>query len=69
MFLALKRAGVPAELHMYASAGTALACASRASPPRPGPSGAKNPVPGHCHTYLALGFMKKHYPRLKVMIP
>jgi uncharacterized protein YeaO (DUF488 family) len=29
----------------------------------------KNPVLGHCHTYLALGFMKKHYPRLKVVIP
>jgi hypothetical protein len=29
----------------------------------------KNPVPGRCHTYLALGFMKKHYPRLKVVIP
>jgi len=30
---------------------------------------AKNPTPGHCHTYLALAFMKKHYPRLKVEIP
>ena len=29
----------------------------------------KNPVPGHCHTYLALGFMQKHYPRVKVEIP
>jgi hypothetical protein len=29
----------------------------------------KNPIPGRCHTYLALGFMKRHYPTLKVMIP
>jgi uncharacterized protein YeaO (DUF488 family) len=29
----------------------------------------KNPVPGHCHTYLALGFMKKKYRKLKVVIP
>ena len=30
---------------------------------------AKNPVHGHCHTYLALGFMKKHYLKLKIEIP
>jgi len=29
----------------------------------------KNPVPGRCHTYLALGFMKKKYRKLKVVIP
>ena len=29
----------------------------------------KNPVHGRCHTYLALGFMKKKYPSLKVVIP
>jgi uncharacterized protein YeaO (DUF488 family) len=29
----------------------------------------KNPILGRCHTYLALGFMKKKYPRLEVVIP
>lgn len=29
----------------------------------------KNPVPGRCHTYVALGFMKKKYPTLEVVIP
>lgn len=29
----------------------------------------KNPVPGHCHTYLALEFMKKKYPTLDIVIP
>jgi len=29
----------------------------------------KNPVPGRCHTYLALEFMKKKYPELNVVIP
>lgn len=33
------------------------------------PTKEKNPAEGHCHTYLALGFMQKHYPRLKVEIP
>jgi hypothetical protein len=28
-----------------------------------------NPDVRHCHTYLALGFMKKHYPKLKVSLP
>lgn len=30
---------------------------------------AKNPVPGRCHTYLALEFMKEMYPKLKVRAP
>jgi hypothetical protein len=29
----------------------------------------KNPIPGHCHTYLALRFMKQKYPTLEVVIP
>ena len=29
----------------------------------------KNPIPGRCHTYLALEFMRKKYPKLKVVIP
>ncbi len=29
----------------------------------------KNPIPGRCHTYLALGFMKKKYPTLGIAIP
>jgi hypothetical protein len=29
----------------------------------------KNPDVKHCHTYLALRFMKKKYPRLKVVFP
>jgi uncharacterized protein YeaO (DUF488 family) len=29
----------------------------------------KNPAPCRCHTYLALEFMQKKYPRLKVTIP
>jgi hypothetical protein len=29
----------------------------------------KNPDVLRCHTVLALGFMKKKYPRLKVMLP
>ena len=29
----------------------------------------KNPVAGHCHTYLGLEFMKKKYPELKAVIP
>src|SRR5688572_10370814 len=27
----------------------------------------KNPLAGHCHTYLALEFMQKKYPTLKVV--
>ena len=30
---------------------------------------AKNPDVKHCHTVLALRFMKKHYPKLKVVLP
>lgn len=30
---------------------------------------AKNPNVLHCHTTLALRFMKRHYPNLKVMLP
>lgn len=30
---------------------------------------AKNPSVLHCHTTLALRFMKKHYPNLKVILP
>jgi|ERR1043166_1125888 hypothetical protein len=26
----------------------------------------KNPTPGHCHTHLALRFMKRKFPRLAV---
>ena len=29
----------------------------------------KNPEVKRCHTYLALGFMKKKYPKLKVVLP
>ena len=29
----------------------------------------KNPIPGRCHTYLALEFMKKKRPSLEVVIP
>ena len=29
----------------------------------------KNPIPGHCHTYPALEFMKKHYPKLEIEAP
>jgi len=29
----------------------------------------KNPDVRHCHTYLALGFMKKRYPKLVVVMP
>jgi hypothetical protein len=29
----------------------------------------KNPDVGHCHTVLALGFMKQHYPALDVEFP
>ena len=29
----------------------------------------KNPSPLHCHTYLALKFMKKKYPDLTVVYP
>lgn len=29
----------------------------------------KNPDVNHCHTVLALRFMKKQYPKLKVMFP
>lgn len=29
----------------------------------------KNPIVGRCHTYLALEFMRKKYPRLKVVVP
>ena len=29
----------------------------------------KNPVRGRCHTYLALEFMTRKYPRLQVEIP
>ncbi len=30
---------------------------------------AKNPDIKHCHTVLALRFMKKHYPKLEVVLP
>jgi hypothetical protein len=30
---------------------------------------AKNPDVAHCHTVLALHFMKKHYPKLRVSFP
>jgi hypothetical protein len=30
---------------------------------------AKNPEVNHCHTVLALKFMKEHYPALKVEFP
>jgi hypothetical protein len=30
---------------------------------------AKNPDVKHCHTVLALRFMKKHYPKLKIELP
>jgi hypothetical protein len=30
---------------------------------------AKNPDVKHCHTVLALRFMKKHYPKLDVVLP
>ncbi len=29
----------------------------------------KNPDVRHCHTWLALEFFKKHYPKLKVQFP
>ena len=29
----------------------------------------KNPVWGRCHTFLSLRFMKKKYPKLKVVFP
>lgn len=29
----------------------------------------KNPTVGRCHTYLALEFMQKKYPELKVVLP
>ena len=29
----------------------------------------KNPIVGRCHTYLALEFMQKNYPPLKVVVP
>lgn len=29
----------------------------------------RNPVVGHCHTYLALVFMREKYPALDVVIP
>jgi len=29
----------------------------------------KNPDVQRCHTYLALGFMKKKYPKLEVVLP
>jgi hypothetical protein len=29
----------------------------------------KQPDVTHCHTYLALGFLAKHYPQLKVQWP
>ena len=29
----------------------------------------KNPDPARCHTILALRFMKRHYPKLKVTFP
>jgi hypothetical protein len=29
----------------------------------------KNPHPGHCHTYLALQFMKEKYPDLDIETP
>lgn len=29
----------------------------------------KNPIPGRCHTYPALEFMEKKYPKLDVAIP
>jgi hypothetical protein len=29
----------------------------------------KQPDVSHCHTYLALGFLAKHYPQLKVQWP
>jgi len=30
---------------------------------------AKNPDVRHCHTYLALRFMKQKYPKLEVVLP
>ena len=29
----------------------------------------KNPIAGRCHTYLALEFMQKKFPPLKVVVP
>ena len=29
----------------------------------------QNPDVQHCHTVLALGFMRKHYPRLQITLP
>jgi hypothetical protein len=29
----------------------------------------KNPIVGRCHTYLALEFMQKKFPRLKIVVP
>lgn len=29
----------------------------------------KNPVVGRCHTYVALEFMKKKFPKLKIVVP
>src|SRR5947208_3652063 len=29
----------------------------------------KNPTPQHCHTFLALRFMKRKYPKLRVLVP
>lgn len=29
----------------------------------------KNPVTGRCHTYLALEFMQKRFPELKIVVP
>ena len=29
----------------------------------------QNPIPGRCHTYLALAFMQNEYPTLDVVIP
>ena len=29
----------------------------------------KNPIIGRCHTYLALEFMRKKFPKLKIVVP
>jgi uncharacterized protein YeaO (DUF488 family) len=29
----------------------------------------KNPIVGRCHTYLALEFMQKKFPTLKIVVP
>jgi uncharacterized protein YeaO (DUF488 family) len=29
----------------------------------------KNPIVGRCHTYLALEFMQKKFPKLKIVVP